>query len=58
MNENLTYLPLVKNHKELEVIRWKHNFAMSQLKQHLGYLKIFQECQNSYKEAFRKLGVK
>jgi len=58
MNENLAYILLVKNRKELEAIRWKHNFAMSQLKPYLGHLKIFQECKNGYKETFKKLGIK
>lgn len=58
MNENLNYIPLVKNREELRQIRWKNNFAMDQLKPYLGNLKIFRECRNDYKKTFNKLGLK
>jgi len=58
INENLTYLSLVKDKEELKKIYWKHNFAMGQLKPYLGNLKIFQECRNGYKRSFKKAGLK
>lgn len=55
--ENLDYIPLVKNRKELKEIYWKHNFAMEQLNPYLGHLKIFQDCRNGYREVFKKLKI-
>lgn len=58
MNENLVYIPLMKDREELKKIQWKNNFAMSQLKPHIGNLGVFRECGNAYKRTFRNLGVK
>jgi len=55
IEDNLKYLPQVKDNKILKEIQWKHNFAMKELESHLGNLDIFKECRKAHKQLFKKL---
>ncbi|KKS65430.1 MAG: hypothetical protein UV40_C0006G0010 [Parcubacteria group bacterium GW2011_GWA1_42_7] len=56
LNDNLNYLPLVKNLKEkLDSIQWKNNFAMSQLEPYLGETELFKRYREGYRKIFERL---
>lgn len=54
MNDNLTYISLIKDSKELKKIEWKQNFAMNELRPYLKNMNFFHEYEKSFKKLFKK----
>jgi len=48
-NDNLLYVPLIKNNKILKEVLWKHRLVMKEFKADIGDLDIFKEYCQKYK---------
>lgn len=48
-NENIVYLPLVKDPNKFNEVLWKHRLLIDYFKKQLGNLKIFKEYARKYK---------
>ena len=54
-NDNLSYVPLIKNKKEIKETLWKHNFLSEELKSFLSKNQTFQDYQNHLQNIEAKL---
>ena len=55
VNDNLSYIPLIKNSQMLKDVLWKHELVMKEFKADIGGLDIFKEYCRKYRVITKKL---
>ncbi len=54
MYENLPYAKLIKGAEYMRATKWKHKFAMGEMKPYIGKLHIFKDCQALHQKLFKE----